>query len=137
MSKYTFLVFLFVTFFLNSSFKILKGCSGSYFIAGKAFYKKNTLNKKESIQVVFGDNKFDIQTNANGAYEVKIEWTNACKSDVTSEQHAELNKKLNPKNILFIYKKDTLYITNEWKKYGKCGVTDKKELTNKKDLHFN
>jgi hypothetical protein len=62
---------------------------------------------------------------------------NACKSVVTSEQHAALNKKFNPEKIVLSYENQTLTIENEWKKYGKCGVSDKKELTNKKDLHFN
>jgi len=137
MSKYTFLVFLLFALFLNSSFKIMKGCSGTYFIVGKAYNKKNTLIKKESIQVVFGDKKFDIKTNPNGEFELVIEWMNACKSVVTSEQHAALNKKFNPEKIVLSYENQTLTIENEWKKYGKCGVSDKKELTNKKDLHFN
>lgn len=137
MSKYTFLIFLFATLFLNSSFKIKKGCSGTYFIAGKVFDKKDKLIENESIHIVYGDKKLDKITSKNGEFELVIEWMNACKSGVTSEQHAALNKKFNPEKIVLSYENQTLTIENEWKKYGKCGVSDKKEITNKKDLYFN
>lgn len=127
---------MFATLFLNCSFNVKKGCSGSYFIAGKAYNNKNLL-KKETIHIVFGDKKFDIQTTENGDFEIEINWTNACKSGVTAEEHANLNKKFNPEKIIFSCKNKNLSFDNEWKKYGKCGVSDKKELTNKKDLHFN
>jgi hypothetical protein len=137
MSKYTFLVFLLSALFLNCSFNIKKGCSGSYFIAGKAFYKKKTFIKNESIQIVFGDKKFDTQTSEHGDFEIEINWKNTCRSSSSKIEHLKRNEYYNPRKITFSYKNKTLTFDNEWKKYGKCGVSNKKELTNKKDLYFN
>jgi hypothetical protein len=53
MSKYTFLIFLFATLFLNCSFNVKEGSYGSYFIKGKAFDENNKPIKSDTLIMLF------------------------------------------------------------------------------------
>lgn len=137
MSKYTLFVFLLSTIFFNTSIIVKKGCGGTYYIKGIAYDSEKKPIKSGSLVMIFDDKKSSFKTNNTGEYEVEIKWMNACKSGVTAEEHAATNKRINPEKIFFNYNNVTISISNEWKKYGKCGSKNKEEITCKKDLHFN
>lgn len=137
MSKYTLFVFLLATIFFNTSFIIKKGCGGTYYIKGIAYDSEKKPIKSGSLVMIFDDKKNSFKTNNVGEFEVEIKWMNACKSGSSYLEHEKTNKRLNPEKIFFTYNNVTISISNEWKKYGKCGNNNKEEITYKKDLHFN
>jgi len=123
----------------NTSFKSeigKKGCSGTYYISGKAFSSDKTILKNKTLKVIIGKETKTIETDSLGQYEIAVSWTNACRSGLTNEEHNRLNKKINPEYIHVHYLEKSVKLENKWKHYADCLPDSKQEVTWQKDLYF-
>ena len=134
MSKYTFLIFLFATLFLNCSFNVKEGSYGSYFIKGKAFDENNKPIKSDTLIMLFWDKKTEVITTKNACFKIKIEWYTLCQSVVSKEELFEANNKANPEKIIFKHNENEALIINDWRK--QLSQKNQKSVI-KKDLYFN
>lgn len=112
-----------------------KGCSGDYYITGKAQINGSLLIN-DTLHIIHGNEEFTVQTDSMGFYEIKIKWRSSCPSGVSIHEQNEQNKKLNYPIIIIKFKGIELNIKNEWQKYGKCFVKDRKQITRKYNLNF-
>ena len=115
----------------------IKGCAGKYYIIGTAFMNKTTLlNKQLEVELGKDGKKWTVSTDEKGQFEISIPWMSACPSGLSASELAKENARLNPTLIVISYKSNSIFLTNNWKKYGKCFSESRDEITWKKDLHF-
>lgn len=113
-----------------------KGCSGVYYMQGKAFSESQKTLNSITIQVIFDEKKQSIVTDDEGNFELIVPWINTCKSKISEEEHEKINARLNPQFILFKYDGKQVKLTNDWKRFANCFPVSKESITCYKELHF-
>jgi hypothetical protein len=131
--KHFFALFIFV---FISTFAFAKGCSGNYYIAGKAYGEGKTVLKNIEFTVTIGATVKTIKTDDKGNYEIEVPWVNACPSMRSPAEHNADNERLNSKSIIIEYNNKKIEVDNNWHKYARCAFDSKKQVTRKYSLHF-
>ncbi len=131
-----FIGFPLICILCSASLVLGKGCSGTYFLNGTAYTVNNIILKNTRLTVRFGNLTKHIVTDSIGHFEIELAWTNACPSNLTKEQHKQLNQKINPQKIIISYADIEIILENNWEKYADCIPKSKDKVTMKKDLIF-
>jgi hypothetical protein len=114
-----------------------KGCSGNYYICGKAYLNNNMTLVNVKLTVIFGKDTIQVITDSKGKFELELKWKNACPSLLSEEEHNEQNSKINPKFIYIKYFDKQIELENNWKNFAHCVPKSKKQITRRYDLKFN
>ena len=74
---------------------VAKGASGVYYISGIAYGAAKKPLANDSILVSFKGKQWYVKTDAQGKYEIQIEWISACPSGISVAERVKQNKKPN------------------------------------------
>lgn len=125
-----------ILFFAFATTLFGKGCSGTYFIKGKAYAADKTVLKNDTLTLKFGDEIQTIVTDNEGNFKIRLHWSNACPSNRSKEQHKRDNEKLNPPFIYISRAGKEIKLENNWEKYAECFPKSEKKVTKREELRF-